>query len=70
MESGRWEFQILALGSIIVMVNKQALVYDFKWSCDEGATWMTNKLEEDMPVPRLAVIGMKTELGEKPRLVT
>ncbi len=70
VESGNWEFQFLALGSIIVMVNKRILVDDFKWSCDEGATWMTNKLEKDVPLPRVAVIGMKTEIGEKPRLVS
>lgn len=69
VETGRWEFQFLALGSIIVMVKKQALVDDFKWSCDEGATWMNNELE-DSPRPRVAVIGMKTEIGEKPRLVS
>ncbi len=69
VEAGRWEFQFLALGSIIVMVQKRALVNEFKWSCDEGATWMTNQLEDSV-LPRVAVIGMKTEIGEKPRFVS
>ncbi len=69
VEAGRWEFQFLALGSIIVMVQKRALVDEFKWSCDEGATWMENKLE-DVSIPRVAVIGMKTEIGERPRIVS
>jgi len=68
LQSGRWEFQFLALGSIIVMVRKQFLVDEFVWSCDEGQSWQSGVLE-DTPRARIAVIGMKTEIGEKPRFV-
>ena len=70
VESGRWEFQYLALGSIIVMVKKGSLVRTVKWSCDEGANWRTSDLEEPGGPTRIYIIGMKTELGERPRLVT
>lgn len=69
VEVGRWEFRFLALGSIIVMARKRAIVDDFKWSCDEGATWTTSKLEE-VPNDRIVVIGMQTEVGERPRFVS
>lgn len=70
VETGRWEFQHVALGSIIVMVKKWVLVRTIKWSCDEGATWTTVDFVDEQFPRGIVVIGMKTEIGEKTRYVT
>lgn len=70
MQSGRWEFQFAALGSVIVAVRKRRLTSSVIWSCDEGANWkITSILTTEFP-RGIVVVGMRTEAGEKSRHVT
>jgi hypothetical protein len=66
---GHWSFQMIALGSIIVMIPKRATLdpVDYvEWSCDEGNTW-TRYIFTTTP---MRLIGMLPEKGERARRVT
>ena len=68
VNSGFWEFQFAALGSVIVTVRKRAYTNTIKWSCDEGRSWQTDTFTDT--AFGVVVIGMLTEREEKARHVT
>jgi PKD repeat protein len=69
VQKGHWTFQLVALGSIIVMAPKRTTVDPLDyiiWSCDEGVTWNRNVFS-DTP---MRLIGLLTQKGQKARRVT
>lgn len=67
VDTGFWEFQFAALGSVVVSVRKRRLTNTIKWSCDEGRSW---QLTQFTNTTGIYVIGMLTEREEKARHVT
>ena len=68
VDVGFWEFQLAALGSVVVAVKKRVSTRTIRWSCDEGHTWEITDFSRN--AFGINVIGMLTEREEKARHVT
>ena len=67
VQRGFWQFEIAALGSIVVAVRANSRVSNVLWSCDEGANWQLTNFVNGSST---RVLGMSTEEGERSRHVT
>ena len=67
VQRGFWQFEIAALGSIVVAVKANSRVSNVLWSCDEGASWYTANFVAGSST---RVLGISTEEGERSRHVT